>query len=158
MPLTLAVLSLLPGCRGGSGGGPGLTWYETDRFKIPADTNELGSFVLRDRDGKYVYAVLRYGWFNELIEWTGGEANPGEVSIGGKPVSVPQDGAAYVIDPALRLHGLPVTAEELRAQLPKPRSPGETQKLEFFEGRLWREELLPVLKQHEWRRPASDKP
>jgi hypothetical protein len=158
VPLALAVVALLFGCRG-SGGGPGLTLWEAKRYKVPGGTNEFDTFVFRDRDGKYLYAVLRYSSFNEneLIEWSGGQANPGQVSIESKPVSVPQDGAAYVVDPGLRLHRLPVTAEQLRPQLPKVTVPQQPSP-EFFENRLWREELLPVLKQHKWRRPANDKP
>jgi|GEM_PF-4200177 len=155
MPLALSILWLLPACQIQTGGGPDLTYNQSTRYKIPGErSNELNSFFYRDKDGKYQYAVIRYGWFQNLIEWTGDRANPGEVKIDGNKVAVPLDGAVYAVDPALQLHRLSITAEDLNTRLQgdglQRQLPGA-----FAESRLWRDELLPVLKQHVWQRPEK---
>jgi len=152
--LAFSILVFLPACQIRSGGSPDLTYYTSTRYKVPGDSEEVNTFIFRDKDGKYQYAVIRYGWFQNLIEWTGDRANPGEVKIDGNKVAVPLDGAVYAVDPALQLHRLSITAEDLNTRLQgdglQRQLPGA-----FAESRLWRDELLPLLKQHVWQRPEK---
>jgi hypothetical protein len=154
--LALSAVVFLAACQiRTGGGGPDLTYNWSTRYKIPGDkTNELNAFFYRDKDGKFQYAVLRYGWFQDLIEWSGGRSNPGEVKFDGNKVTVPLDGAVYIVDPALQLHRLSITADDLHMRLQgdglQIQVPGA-----FAESPLWRDELLPVLKQRAWQRPEK---
>lgn len=156
MFVAAAALALMVGCKSRNTAtsgprGPQGPHYDTQRYRIPGDVNELNSFILRDDNGKCLYVVLKYGFFNDLIEWAGSEGNPGGVSIDGKSVAVATDGGVYVVDPGLKLHRAPMTGEELRSQL----SPTSSI---YFESQQWRDDLLPLLQKHAWQRPNDEKP
>ena len=153
MPRSTSIASsiflLLPACQIQSSNGPDQTHYSSTRYKVPGGSDELNSFVFRGGDGKYQFAVLRYGWFQDLMEWSGDRVKP-EVKIDGNKTPVPLDGAVYVVDPSLQLHRIAITAEELKTRLDAHQLQGG-----FFESRLWQDEILPVARQHAWQRPVK---
>jgi len=144
----LSILIFVPAGQFRSGG-PDQTYFTSTRYMVPGGSDELNACFYRNEDGKCQFAVLRYGWFQDLIEWSGDRVVP-EVKIDGNKTPVPLDGAVYVVDPALRLHRIAIAAEDLKTQLDAPQFPGG-----FFETRLWQDAILPVAKQHAWQRPAK---